>query len=88
MAADDAVKTNWDVTLSPNPAKNNALVSISGKTNNASVTVTDVTGRVIWQKQNVQTAQIKLPLANIKPGVYMVTVKNGEGSKTIKLVKE
>jgi len=90
ISKDDAAiaNSNWTVSLSPNPAKANTVLSINGKLKNFSVVITDIVGKQVWKTQSVQAAQLSLPVDNLQPGIYLVTVNDGQNSKIAKLVKE
>jgi hypothetical protein len=73
--------------LTPNPAKDVALLNISGNENDVSVTITDMSGKVLWQllKQNAQ--QIHIPVQSFAQGMYLLTITDGKQSFVIKFLK-
>jgi ELWxxDGT repeat protein len=90
IANEDALKTSlsFNVSLYPNPAASNVILQMTGNAKNISVSITDVTGKKLWQRNNINATLIKLPIDKYASGTYIVTVTNGKESKTIKLVKQ
>jgi hypothetical protein len=68
-------------TLYPNPA--NDRVTISGWDTNASVTITDISGRIIRQEQ-LRSNQIDT--AMLTDGIYVVTLTEGTKTDSMRLV--
>lgn len=79
------------IAVMPNPTTSNAFVVVRDMAGTvANVTVTDITGKVVYRTQqtlNSKVSQIEIP-ANALParGVYIVNVLSGTQSKTEKLV--
>ncbi len=72
----------------PNPTKNTTQLFLTGFNNAVKITITDLSGKSLWRRNNVREKSIILPLQNFANGTYIVTVNNGEEKKTLKLVKE
>jgi hypothetical protein len=77
----------FDAIVFPNPAKDNALLQITGTKGSVSVMLYDMVGRKLWTSGKVTSTQIQLPLADLSNGTYLVYVVSGNETKTIKLVK-
>lgn len=92
LVADDQTLKNTNTILSasvyPNPATTNARISLSNNTNGVAIKLTDLTGKLIWQAQNVKGSTTDIPLANVAKGIYVVTVTDGKTTQQIKVVKE
>jgi hypothetical protein len=73
----------------PNPSSNYFKLSIDGGeiSKKVSLRVTDVLGRVVDQKINLQTHSIIEIGSNYRPGTYIAEVIQGSVRKQIKLVK-
>ncbi len=85
----DEFNTNkFDAILYPNPANNISSLQIKGNTRHTDVTISDVTGKIIWQLKNSNNSEINLPMEKLSPGVYMVKVESSLGKKTLKLLKQ
>ena len=78
----------FDATIYPNPSHGNSRLSLTGDAKNVSVTVTDISGKTIWNKSFNNQHTINMPVEKFATGVYMVTVKMDGESKTLKFVKE
>jgi ELWxxDGT repeat protein len=88
-------KLNGEITLSPNPTTNNATLKLSLQTpNELSIIITDVTGKLVWEKAATNYTQgntnILLPIENNASGIYFYNVKDNTGSvmSSGKLVKQ
>ena len=90
VANDDAIKTSlsFNAVVYPNPVVSNATLQITGNAKNVSVSIADISGKKIWQRNNINATLIKLPTEKFTSGTYLVTVTNGKESKMIKLIKQ
>jgi hypothetical protein len=74
--------------IEPNPAQTNSMLVISGTIKNATVLITDVLGKTVWEKTDVNENQIDLPVERFAAGVYIIRVINNGEVSMVKLVKE
>lgn len=75
----------------PNPANNNTMVSYTLKNNeNVTISLIDIYGKTIKiiAKQNQQTVNQNIDLANVSTGIYFVKLQGESFSKLIKLIKD
>jgi hypothetical protein len=47
-----------------------------------------MSGKRVWQQQAANLSVIPSPVENVPAGVYVVTVSNAVGTKTVKWIKE
>lgn len=80
--------SKYTIQIYPNPALSNAVLRISGHTGNVTVSISDLSGKQLWQSLNNASSQINLPVQNFAAGIYMVTVSDGDNKQVLKLVKE
>jgi ELWxxDGT repeat protein len=80
--------SGFGALLYPNPARSIATLQIKGDAKNIAVSITDMSGKIIWESGYANRSQINLPLEKLSAGMYIVTIKNGTGSKIIKLLKQ
>ncbi len=85
---EEKIAANFDVLLYPNPAKGKTALQIKGDATNIAVSITDMSGKTIWQGRFINSSQINLPVEKLSAGAYIVSVTNATESKIIKLVKE
>lgn len=85
---DIRVANGFKITVLPNPANSIAILSIEGSIKNATVSITDLQGKTIWMKSDINNSQVDLPIHNIAPGMYIVKLSNGNDAKVAKLIKE
>ncbi|WP_449398868.1 T9SS type A sorting domain-containing protein [Chryseobacterium wanjuense] len=85
MLATSDVKANKNtIKLYPNPFSD--VLNISDSANVKSVYISDVAGRLVRQIENPGSV---LQLAELKQGMYLVTLNMKDGSKqTIKTIKK
>lgn len=78
------------ISLFPNPTQNVATLELSLVENvKATVTVTDVTGKVMLtetQQFNSGMNRVQINTADYANGLYLVNIRNGAESKTIRMV--
>jgi hypothetical protein len=85
--SDEAVGT-FDVTAYPNPFEESVSINIaSGSNEPATITVLDLSGRIILKYNDVDISKPFDINGNLSTGVYFLSVKQGENEKMIKVVK-
>jgi hypothetical protein len=80
---------NATLDVFPNPAQNYATVDLKLENpTDATLTVSDVTGRVVYQENlnNVSNERLTLDVSQYAAGTYFVKVTTAEGIKTQRLV--
>jgi len=81
-------KAELSLTANPNPSANHFVLKIEGAENKAlTLKVTDILGRVIEQKNNIQANRTLQIGTDYRPGVYFVELTQGTERRQIKLVK-
>ena len=89
--------THENLTSSPNIQQIQALaypnpfndhIAISGLKANARVTISDITGRIVVEYNNVANNQVINGLDHLKSGVYFLKIMEGMNRFTTKLVKK
>ena len=76
------------LAIYPNPASTIATLRIKDNRKAIAITIMDVSGKILWQTQNLNSNQINLPVEKLSRGIYMVAVSDGDTRKVVKLVKE
>lgn len=86
----DITADNW-VRVFPNPAKGNVNVEIAGVDKDYSIVLTDLLGQNLWSKEikpiNSVRTKTEIPLLNIAPGIYFVSVESAEFGKRVTKLK-
>lgn len=82
------INSKLKASVYPNPVVGNATLQVSGAGKAAMITITNITGKTVWHGIAESDRNMVLPLAGLPAGGYIVTVSNGEETKTIKLLKE
>lgn len=78
-----------DVSVYPNPAKDNIYVKgLSKVLGEKHVVLTSVTGQVLYQQQYASGAEVMVPVSTLSTGVYLLRIETNEGAVAIKISKE
>ena len=79
---------HWDVQLLSNPVKDNVNILLTGSTGKADLSINDINGKVLYNKQiQNQNGQISIPVI-LQKGIYILSVKSNNERKAIKFIKE
>jgi PKD repeat protein len=83
----EPIKSNSDLKVYPNPTTGNAFVSLNGF-GESEITITDLTGKVLYLKNNINSSKEELPTADFAKGIYLVRIKSDNQYKVVKLIKQ
>ncbi len=73
----------------PVPVINNlASLAIQNSNGNASISLSDISGKLLWSANKVSDGKLALPIARFAAGTYLLNVNNGKENVTIKFVKQ
>lgn len=78
---------DFSVSLFPNPARTQVTVTINGSNGENSLEVTDVSGKVLTQLNNIRNTVV-INTEKFAPGVYLLKYKDNIHSQVSRLVKE
>lgn len=80
------------VSVIPNPAIDNAQINITGLTGNVNISMSDVQGKIIWQKNDLMISNGLLTenvsLKQLPKGIYVINVVHKLGVHNTKLIKQ
>ena len=87
---EETIFISEEILLSPNPANNQSKLWVGGNDNDINMTLFDVTGRIIWTKEDKvpYTRSLNVPFTDIKSGIYILQVESETVNKSIKVIKE
>ena len=87
---EEIVFVSEDILLSPNPANSSSKLWVGGNDKDINITLFDITGRVIWTKNNQvpYSRSIDVSFSSIKSGLYILKVNSETINKTIKVIRE
>lgn len=74
------------INVYPNPAKNFIMIDLP-KTLSATVIIYDINGKQVM-KENINSANQKINIASLIPGVYTIKITNDDSSQTGKFLKQ
>lgn len=81
----DTIVITTEISIYPNPAQNQFI--ITGITENNSITVMDMLGRITYQTTS-STNLTAINTTHWARGIYMVHVKGSQSSATLKVIKQ
>lgn len=77
------------VAVYPNPATRNFKVYLAlNKPQNIEMSLYSIDGKVLYQKTGLSNGVVDIDASAYKPGLYVLRVRQGEFTKTLKLVKQ
>ena len=83
-----AVNSSFAVTAYPNPSATAFTLTLAGNSKEqVSLSVTDMTGRKVYQAETTGKPQFVFG-ADLKPGIYIVHVVQGDKRQSIRIIKE
>lgn len=90
--ADNPSFSNMQMTVYPNPVTDNATINFTSTAGfQYQLTVTDITGKKLFQKKGEAVAgenKIKISLMDIEPGIYFINITdNKNGVQNFKVIK-
>ncbi|MEP6465523.1 MAG: T9SS type A sorting domain-containing protein, partial [Parafilimonas sp.] len=77
----------FNISVYPNPATDDAFVSVTGQCKPCSINVTSALGTVVWKEEGITSNLIKIPLKQMASGVYIITITDGKSNIQKQLVK-
>lgn len=72
----------------PNPVKNTLTVNGLSLTSNNMITITDIGGNKRLELNAVKVPIYSINIDKLKPGSYILNVKNENGTTSINFIKE
>ncbi len=85
----EVVLAGYTIALFPNPAPRdiNIVVTPNGSVRKEfKVSVTDLSGKLLLE-QKLRDGNNKIDISKLAAGAYMLSIKNGQGVKTVRIVK-
>jgi co-chaperonin GroES (HSP10) len=80
--------SNEQLIIYPNPTHSFFTINFSNDWNNAAIKVFNLTGQMIFEKQNQNGKQFSIDLSHQSAGIYFVEVQTATGIYRSKVVKE
>lgn len=79
-----------NVTVMPNPVKDNLQISFSGLNEKATISVSNTLGQVVYiaKADEVKSNVAVLNVSNLKSGIYILKIESNEGVLLKKIIKE
>ena len=76
------------INLFPNPATNNLTIELGNNNKKVDVTITDITGKIIYATTASETQKTEVNTENFAEGIYVVQIQTADFIGTKKLVIE
>jgi len=77
-----------EALLFPNPTTGDVNVNFGKSLSHGSITVVDLTGKNVFEIQDINNQSILLNVNDLSKGFYFVQIQNNGQQKTVKLIKE
>ena len=87
VAATNAPTRKPVITIYPNPVATDLYVAVNKPSPGARLIISTPTGKALIRK-NISSSKETISLAMLAPGIYFVTIINGEKATTHKIVKQ
>jgi len=75
------------INLYPNPTSNNTIIDL-GTITGVDIFIMDITGKVVYSKENETRNQVNLNTTSLNKGLYFVTIQNDNQNRVLKLIKQ
>ena len=87
---EETIFISEDILLSPNPANASSKLWVGGFDENVNITLFDITGRVIWTRNDKvpYSRSLNVPFSDVKSGMYILKVDSETIKKSIKVIRE
>jgi hypothetical protein len=87
---EETIFISEDILLSPNPANAASKLWVGGSDENINMTLFDITGRVIWTRNDKvpYSRSLNVPFSGVKAGMYILKVDSKTIKKSIKVIRE
>ena len=76
------------INLFPNPVNNHLTIALGSNNKKVDVTITDITGKIIYATTASETQKIEVNTEDFKAGIYVVQIQSADFIATKKLVVE
>ena len=76
------------IHLFPNPATNNLTIELGNNNKKVDVTITDITGKIIYATTASETQKIEINIEDFKAGIYVVQIQTADFIVSRRLVVE
>ncbi len=84
----EANNGNQGIQIYPNPATDKLTVILPENLSENLLTVTDITGKEVYQKLCKNTDKTDVPLSDLEKGLYFIRISNSQQSYCRKFIKE
>jgi hypothetical protein len=74
------------IHLFPNPASNHLTIALGSNNKKVEVTITDITGKIIYNTTSIDTPNIEVNTQDFANGIYVVQIQSADFIGTKKLV--
>jgi hypothetical protein len=76
-----------DFSISPNPTHDKLTINLKNTEGSLTVTITDITGRVLLIQHNTHAAQVEMDVKSLINGLYIITIETVDGKIVEKFIK-
>jgi hypothetical protein len=84
----DEITVGKNISIYPNPAKDQITISTAASLKNASVSIFDMTGRLVHEKNNLEGKSNVIDISNYDSGIYFFEINQSNEFIRAKVIKE
>lgn len=77
---------NFTMNLSPNPASNKVQITWNKTIHNASISITDMSGQVVYTTNNIDSFSTSMDVSQYNNGLYFIQIQSDESLTTKRLL--
>jgi hypothetical protein len=80
--------TSKDIQFYPNPTNGKCTLSMDKELTNASLTITDITGKIVYVTKISTTDNVELDVSFLMNGHYHLTIEENTNKSTVRFIKK
>jgi len=75
-----------EISIYPNPFTKSTIISITNNKSNYNLTLYDVTGQKVLEKENLNQTSYELERGTLSKGIYFLEIRTGENKRIFRVV--
>jgi hypothetical protein len=87
VAGLEEISKKESINIYPNPANNRVTIEIPLQTEDAIISIYNITGQLLL-KQSLQQSQTEISISSLAKGIYIIKVSSADGIAVKKFIKE
>jgi PKD repeat protein len=88
VGVDEQAVLATDVTIYPNPTKDEFVVELTNFSPSTQINIISVEGKMVYSNSTINTNKLTIDASDWSKGIYVVKITSKQSSKVVKLVKQ